>query len=65
MRLTFPAFWRQLAKLLAMPNEARRRVVIACAKAGLGIAVVSKWMCRAELESGELCPILLDCRLDL
>ena len=38
--------------------------VIACVKAGLGIAVVSQWMCRAELESGELCPILLDYELD-
>ncbi len=38
--------------------------VIACVKAGLGIAVVSRWMCRAELESGELCPILLDYELD-
>ena len=30
--------------------------VIACVKAGLGIAVVSQWMCRTELESGELVP---------
>jgi DNA-binding transcriptional LysR family regulator len=38
--------------------------VVACVKAGLGIAVVSQWMCRAELESGELRPILLDHQLD-
>jgi DNA-binding transcriptional LysR family regulator len=38
--------------------------VIACAKAGLGIALASQWMCRAELESGELVPILLDYQLD-
>jgi DNA-binding transcriptional LysR family regulator len=38
--------------------------VIACVKAGLGIAVVSQWMCRAELESGELSAILLDYELD-
>jgi DNA-binding transcriptional LysR family regulator len=37
---------------------------IACVKAGLGIAVVSHWMCRAELERGELRPILLDYRLE-
>lgn len=38
--------------------------VIACAKAGLGIAVASRWMCRAELAAGELLPILADHRLD-
>jgi DNA-binding transcriptional LysR family regulator len=38
--------------------------VIACVKAGLGIAIVSQWMCRAELESGELRPVLLDYQLD-
>ena len=26
--------------------------VVACAKAGLGIALASRWMCRAELEAG-------------
>ena len=31
---------------------------MACVKAGLGIAVVSRWMCRAELESREVRPIL-------
>jgi DNA-binding transcriptional LysR family regulator len=38
--------------------------VIACAKAGLGIAVASHWMCRAELSSGELVAILPDYRLE-
>jgi DNA-binding transcriptional LysR family regulator len=38
--------------------------VIACVKAGLGIAVASRWMCRAELESGELRPVLLDYQLE-
>jgi DNA-binding transcriptional LysR family regulator len=38
--------------------------VIACAKAGLGIALASRWMCRAELESGELVAILSDYQLD-
>jgi DNA-binding transcriptional LysR family regulator len=38
--------------------------VIACAKAGLGIAVVSQWMCQAELERSELTPILRDYELD-
>lgn len=32
--------------------------VIALAKAGLGIAVASLWMCRAELAAGDLVPIL-------
>jgi DNA-binding transcriptional LysR family regulator len=38
--------------------------VIACAKAGLGIAVASRWMCRTELEAGEVVPILSDYQLD-
>ncbi len=38
--------------------------VMACVRAGLGIAVVSRWMCRAELECGEIQPILRDYELD-
>jgi DNA-binding transcriptional LysR family regulator len=38
--------------------------VMACVKAGLGIAVVSRWMCRAEIESGEVRPILADDALE-
>jgi DNA-binding transcriptional LysR family regulator len=38
--------------------------VIACAKAGLGIAVASRWMCRAELEAGEVVAILSDYQLN-
>jgi DNA-binding transcriptional LysR family regulator len=38
--------------------------VVACAKAGLGIAVASRWMCRAELEAGDIVPILSDYQLD-
>jgi DNA-binding transcriptional LysR family regulator len=34
--------------------------VIAMAKAGLGVAVASTWMCRAELAAGSLTPILSD-----
>jgi DNA-binding transcriptional LysR family regulator len=34
--------------------------VMACVKAGLGIAVVSQWMCGTELESGEVHQILPD-----
>jgi DNA-binding transcriptional LysR family regulator len=34
--------------------------VIACVKAGLGLAVASRWMCRAELENGELRAVLSD-----
>jgi DNA-binding transcriptional LysR family regulator len=37
---------------------------IACVKAGLGIAVASQWMCRAELATGELVPILQGYQLD-
>jgi DNA-binding transcriptional LysR family regulator len=38
--------------------------VIACVKAGLGIALASRWMCRAELEARELVAILADYQLD-
>jgi len=38
--------------------------VVACAKAGLGIAVASRWMCRAELEAGDVVAILTDYQLD-
>jgi DNA-binding transcriptional LysR family regulator len=38
--------------------------VVACAKAGLGIALASRWMCRAELEAGDLVAILSDYQLD-
>jgi DNA-binding transcriptional LysR family regulator len=38
--------------------------VVACAKAGLGIALASRWMCRAELEAGDLVAILSNYQLD-
>ncbi len=38
--------------------------VIACSKAGLGIAIVSHWMCREDLAAGRLVPVLSDFRLD-
>lgn len=38
--------------------------VMACVTAGLGIAVVSRWMCRAELERGEVRPVLSDYMLE-
>lgn len=38
--------------------------VMACVRAGLGIAVVSRWMCRAELERDEVRAILSDYLLD-
>jgi DNA-binding transcriptional LysR family regulator len=38
--------------------------VVACAKAGLGIALASRWMCRAELDAGELVTILSNYQLD-
>ena len=34
--------------------------VMACVKAGLGLAVVSRWLCRAELERGEVHSVLSD-----
>ena len=34
--------------------------MIACAKAGFGIAIGSGWMCRAELEAGALMAVLVD-----
>jgi DNA-binding transcriptional LysR family regulator len=37
--------------------------VIACVKAGLGVALASLWMCRAELERGEIRAILPDHQL--
>ena len=38
--------------------------VVACVKAGLGLAVVSRWMCSTELERGELSHVLQDYQLD-
>src|SRR5438105_732474 len=38
--------------------------VVACAKAGLGVALASRWMCRAELDTGELVSCLSDYQLD-
>jgi DNA-binding transcriptional LysR family regulator len=37
--------------------------VTACAKAGLGIAIASRWMCRTELEAGDVVPILSEYQL--
>jgi DNA-binding transcriptional LysR family regulator len=37
--------------------------VVACAKAGFGIALASRWMCRAELEAGKLVAILSNYQL--
>jgi DNA-binding transcriptional LysR family regulator len=38
--------------------------VTALAKAGLGVAVASLWMCRAELAAGDLVQVLAQFRLD-
>lgn len=38
--------------------------VIACVKAGLGLAVASVWMCREELASGAVVPVLADYALE-
>jgi DNA-binding transcriptional LysR family regulator len=37
--------------------------VVAMAKAGLGMAIASLWMCRAELANGDLATVLPDCPL--
>ena len=39
--------------------------VMACVRAALGIAVVSRWMCRAELQRGDVRQILPDYELEL
>jgi len=51
------------------PAERRLHVrsaagVVACATAGLGVAVASIWMCAEELGSGELAEVLTDYALD-
>jgi DNA-binding transcriptional LysR family regulator len=61
--------FRKRDKVTSMVVEGRVRVssadgVVACVRAGLGIAVVSRWMCRAEMERGELCSILSDYELE-
>jgi DNA-binding transcriptional LysR family regulator len=61
--------FRQSGAVTSIQVQSRVQVassdgVIACAKAGLGIAVVSQWMCQAELERSELTPILRDYELD-
>ena len=44
--------------------RARRLGVVACASAGLGVAVASIWMCAEELASGALTEVLADYALD-
>jgi DNA-binding transcriptional LysR family regulator len=61
--------FRRSGAVTAIPVQGRVQVassdgVIACAKAGLGIAVVSQWMCQAELGRGELTRIMRDYELD-
>jgi DNA-binding transcriptional LysR family regulator len=55
--------------VVAVNVEARMQVssgegVIACVKAGLGIAVASAWMCRRELASGSVVPLLTEYALE-
>ena len=38
--------------------------IVACASAGLGVAVASSWMCAEELDSGALTEVLTDYALD-
>jgi DNA-binding transcriptional LysR family regulator len=56
-------FRRLVASVARMERGAIR--VVACTKAGLGIALASRSMCRAELEAGELVAILSNYQLDL
>jgi DNA-binding transcriptional LysR family regulator len=63
--------WRfaQAGALTSFPVDGRVQAAtgegaIACAKAGLGIAVASRWMCRAELDAGQLVSILCDYQLE-
>jgi DNA-binding transcriptional LysR family regulator len=61
--------FKRSGAVTSLAVEGRVRVasaegVIACVKAGLGIAVASQWMCRAELATGELVSILHDYQLD-
>jgi DNA-binding transcriptional LysR family regulator len=61
--------FRRGDRVTSMVVEGRVRVssadgVVACVRAGLGIAVVSRWMCRAEMERGELCSIFSDYELE-
>ena len=63
--------WRfaQAGALTSFPVQGRVQVAtgegaITCAKAGLGIAVASRWMCRAELDTGQLVSILSDYQLE-
>jgi DNA-binding transcriptional LysR family regulator len=44
-------------------NVASADGVVACAKAGFGIALASRWMCRTELEARELVAILSNYQL--
>ncbi|THD64502.1 LysR family transcriptional regulator [Phenylobacterium sp.] len=53
--------WRgQAAPVTERFNVTSAEGVVALAKAGLGIAIASLWMCRAELDAGDLIPILPD-----
>jgi len=56
-----------LTELQPVDPRVRARSAIgalACATAGLGIAVVSTWMCAEELASGALVEVLADYRID-
>jgi DNA-binding transcriptional LysR family regulator len=60
---------RRAGRTEILPVEARLRTrsatgVVACATAGLGVAMASIWMCRDELASAALVEILTDYRLD-
>jgi DNA-binding transcriptional LysR family regulator len=57
--------FRRAGAAISVSVEGRVQVasadgVMACVKAGLGIAVVSRWMCREEIERGEVRQVLSD-----
>jgi DNA-binding transcriptional LysR family regulator len=61
--------FRHDGAVLSVEVEGRIQVasgegVTACAKAGLGLAMASAWMCRAELDSGALVAVLGDYALE-
>jgi DNA-binding transcriptional LysR family regulator len=60
---------RRNGRIEAIAVEARIRArsaagVVACASAGLGVAVASIWMCAEELASGAVAEVLADFALD-
>jgi DNA-binding transcriptional LysR family regulator len=61
--------FRRAGTVIPVPVDGRVQVatadgVIACAKAALGVAIASRWMCGAELKAGELVSLMPGYQLD-